>query len=205
LARKLKHLNWQTVCLGVLIFLPLHIVPITLFYFPVFGLELHLERQVVWLFGLSGLFGGVAYARREAVLPTSQPTGALRWALLQTTVWFGSIALVLFNIDPAHVTSCSIHQPYGGTSENCEEMESYLFGWGRRKRYLCEEDLSYWQVDHTPEPKDEYYCIKGVMMDEEFFYHMLTSIVFGFAMQVGLLVLAASSSRHKPLKGLRND
>lgn len=206
LSRKLGKLSARNLVVGIAVFLPLHIAPIAVLYFPVHFFELHLEFEVVWGFALACLLGSVV-VHLSGWEERQRASTSGRWlALLQTAVWFGGVFLVLQFLDPSHVLSYAIHQPYGGNKENCAETETYLFGLGERRRYLCEEDLVTWKLGVNPvtqlppKPKEEYYVIRGLEMSREFYLDMANCIGFGFAQQLLLVLLSFAFVRSSARK-----
>lgn len=208
---------WGIFIVSTLIFLPLHIVPISLFYFPPFALGLHMEYEVVWGFGLGCLVVALlfsrAFTKREGLDDDARESSSrvsLMLIFLQSAVWFGGLLYVIAVMDPSSVSSTCVHQPYGGegkkTSALCNVNETYLFGLSQRRRYACDEDLKHWRIvsDATtgqrPKPLDEFYTIRGLPMDDDFRIHYVTSVVFGFALHCTLLCCFAAKRRESNKK-----
>jgi len=201
---------WALFAFCTLVFLPLHIVPINLFYFPSFYFKLNLEYECVWGFSIGCLLLSVILPETQEKKDTNAKTEHLHLAIFQSWVWFTGLAYVIFMTDPGDVVSTSVHQPYGGKSAKssayCNEMESYLFGLGQRRRYVCDEDLTFWSIvrdrvtNQLPSPKDEWYTIKGHAKDSEFFIHFCASLAVGIAIHIILYLLASFRSRRRKTK-----
>ena len=195
---------WAAFAICTVVFLPLHILPITFFYFPSFILHLNLEYYCVWGFGLAGLLLSLISAYKwpnSAQTITTYPS----LVIFQSGVWFGGLLFVLLYLDPQNVLSTSVHQPYGGitskSSELCLKSETYLFGLSERKRYVCDEDLVHWRIAKDPatgmlpKPLDEWYTIQGLPMTREFFMHYLASLLVGIFIHLILFSLATRETK----------
>ena len=138
---------WTAAVVGVLVFLPGHIFPVfPLFYAPIgmlYGdaaLAVRLFFTACFAYWVLNL--GVFFSRPRRYSTDTERAGRrpIGTALLSAAAlfWFGGLALVGVLIDPASVTSLSVHQPYGGKgvaeSSLCAEMETYLFGLAERKK-----------------------------------------------------------------------
>jgi len=187
---------WSLFAFCTVAFLPLHIVPISLFYFPSFHFKLDKEYEVVWMFGLAGL----ALAVGDYLIsgPSKQNPPSFSFLVpLQSLVWLGALAYVILVLEPGDVVSTSVHQPYGGasakTSSLCTQKESYLFGLSSRKRYVCDDDLVHWRIGEDlktglkPQPLDEWYTIRGLKMDDGFYQHYVGSLIAAVVIHVFLL------------------
>jgi hypothetical protein len=191
---------WSMFFTMTLVFLPLHIIPITLTYFPLW----YFYRQdwlAVWGFWLVCVFIGLGMSNflqnRDLKKPKDK---ALYFAILQSIVWFGGITSVGLFIDPGNVISTSRHEPYGGkggsTSPLCSINETYLFGMSTRPKYICEQNLKWWTVvpnpttGQMPKPGDEFYTIRGLPQTPEFSRHFFGSVLIGVLMHVGCVVLS---------------
>jgi len=194
---------------GVLVFLPLHIVPISLVYFPTYVAGQGSYAAVLG-FGLACL--AVAAVRTKAFAQRRPSDAALWIAVAQSAVWFGGCFSVLVLLDPGNVVSKCVHEPFGGasaaTSALCTETETYLFGLGVRKRYVCADELAWWRIapdtdtGALPLPGDERYTIRGLPMDDETFWHQARSIALGVAVHAACFALAATATKRKKSKQL---
>lgn len=205
---------WACFFVSTIVFLPLHIIPISVFYFPSVYFGWGKEYHVVWGFGLSGLIGA-AFTHQFFRKPPDQVhiDEHLDKAFLQSLIWFSSLSGVLLFLDPHQVVSTSVHQPYGGlnahTSALCKEEESYLFGLSRRRRYVCDDELQYWQVIDDPQskshaqPGDQWYTIQGLPMNDGFFVHFATCLLFALVQHLTLLILSVHAGLRQPSQELK--
>jgi hypothetical protein len=187
------------VFLSVLAFLPLHVVPISIFYFPtiVFG---KYSYEVVVVFGLACLAVGLT-----SLSPRTNPPGdaAIHLAMAQSLVWFGGVAAALVLLDPGHVVSTCVHEPYGGRGDGsalCSETESYLFGLGTRKRYVCDNELVWWKIVSNPQPKQDMYTIQGLPMDLDTFVHQARSLAVGSGIHLVIFLVYFAFAHGKKKK-----
>ena len=206
---------WGLFFVATLAFLPLHIVPISIFYFPAFYFA-GKEHEAVWFFWALCLAVGLVGSRfltarvsdaSDADSPSTtsfafHEASTRKWAVAQSVAWFGGLALAGAALDPGNVVSTCLHQPYGGSRPNpkCAEKQTYLFGLSERPTYICDQDMVYWSVVPDPvsgkpaQPGDEWYTIKGKPMDPTYRFEYFGSLAVGVAMHALLLLLSSSSS-----------
>jgi hypothetical protein len=120
LQKSLTNIGWYGIlAICTFLFLPLHIIPITFFYFPSFILNLNLEYFCVQIFGVSSLLLAIGLESHARETSTSDREGdtSSSLAFIQSLVWFCGLFYVIFFLDPSKVISTSVHQPYGGVSK----------------------------------------------------------------------------------------
>ena len=196
---------WAAFAVGVLLFLPGHIVPVfPLLYAPIAMMYGDAALAVRIFFGGCAVYWAVA---RSACSSDTKDTGragrrgvctgVLAAAAL---VWFGGMVAIGLLVDPASVVSLSIHQPYGGSgaaeSALCVETETYLFGLAERKRYICEDEMRYWTLcgEERPEPGADVYTICGTAGSPAFYHEYFGTIAAAVALHAGCAMCAFSES-----------
>ena len=190
----------------ILIFLPLHIVPVfPLLYAPIAMLYGDAALAVrVFFWGCTGFcvynFKAEKQSKGNEVMLESRDGAPNDKCVLTLAclIWFGGFAVSGYILDPSNIVSLSVHQPYGGSRKNasnfCDDEEVYLFGLGRRKKYICDEDFKFWSMcddKPRPNPGDQTYHICGVEGDEPFWREYFGSIAIGCCLHTLCFIYAA--------------
>ena len=169
---------------ATLVFIPAHILPISLLYVPYIVLFRSGAGAVRFSLALCALTVITYFTLAKPRVPSPSAVNLKnRQSMLlfaAIAAWFGGLAFHGWFLPPENVVSTCIHQPYHETSEMCSAQETYLFGFAQRKRFMCASDFRFWElVPPAPEPGTDWYTIKGLPADKSWYKEYFGTLVVG--------------------------